>query len=152
MNSVRTLMGAAVLTTLLPLSGAEAVDHTVRMKGSGTQSMDFEPAFLTIAPGDTVTFIPDAAGHNVESIEGMAPRGTAPWVGALDQQHSVTFTAEGLHGYKCPPHLEMGMVGLVQVGDGDPGFDPTEAIAELPEKAGYYMKSLLKKAGVATPE
>ena len=40
-------VGAAVL--VVPVSAA-AVDHQVRMKGAGTQSMDFEPAFLRIAP------------------------------------------------------------------------------------------------------
>ena len=151
MKGVKTLMGAAVLAAL-PSVGAVAADHKVWMKGSGTQSMDFEPAFLKIAPGDSVTFVPDAAGYSVESIEGMAPRGSAPWVGSLDNQHTVTFTAEGLHGYKCPPHLEMGMVGLVQVGEVDSGFDPAATVAVLPEKARFYMKSLLGKAGVAIPE
>jgi pseudoazurin len=151
MKGVWTLMAAAALATL-PSFGAVAADHKVWMKGSGTQSMDFEPAFLKVAPGDTVVFVPDAAGHNVESIEGIAPRGTAPWVGDLDKEHSVTFTAEGLHGYKCPPHLEMGMVGLIQVGEVDSGVDPTAAVAELPEKARFYMKALLEKAGVAIPE
>ena len=151
MKGVWTLMAAAALATL-PSFGAVAADHKVWMKGSGTQSMDFEPAFLKVAPGDTVVFVPDAAGHNVESIEGIAPRGTAPWVGDLDKELSVTFTAEGLHGYKCPPHLEMGMVGLIQVGEVDSGVDPTAAVAELPEKARIYMKALLEKAGVAIPE
>ena len=107
-------VGAAVL--VVPVS-AWAADHQVRMKGTGTQSMDFEPAFLRIAPGDTVTFLPDVAGHNVGSIDGMSPPGTEPWVSSIDEQLTVTFSAEGLHGYQCPPHLEMGMVGLVQVGE-----------------------------------
>ena len=110
MKGIWTLLAAAMLTTL-PSIGPVAADYKVWMKGSGTQSMDFEPAFLKVAPGDKVVFMPDAAGHNVESIEGIAPQGTAPWVGDLDKEHAVTFTAEGLHGYKCPPHLEIGKGG-----------------------------------------
>ena len=142
-------VGAAVL--VVPVS-AWAADHQVRMKGTGTQSMDFEPAFLRIAPGDTVTFLPDVAGHNVGSIDGMSPPGTEPWVSSIDEQLTVTFSAEGLHGYQCPPHLEMGMVGLVQVGEAAPGFDPAAAIAGLPERAETYMKVLLGKAGVVVEE
>ena len=39
------------------------------------------------------------------------------------------------------------MVGLVQVGDAKPGFDPSKGIADLPDKSKTYMKVLLKKAG-----
>ena len=145
MNTLGKLIVAIAL--FVPVS-ALAADHQVRMKGSGTQSMDFEPAFLRIAPGDTVTFLPDAAGHNVGSIDGMSPAGAEPWVSSIDQQVTVTFNIEGLHGYQCPPHLETGMVGLIQVGDASPGFDPAKGIADLPDKARTYMKVLLKKAGI----
>lgn len=135
----------------LPYISAMAAEYKVLMKGSGGQSMDFEPAFLKIAPSDTVTFVPEAAGHNVESISGMSPEGSEPWVGRLDGELTVTFNVPGLYGYKCPPHLEAGMVGLIQVGDVVTGFD-SATLAELPDKAKYQMKALLKKAWAAVPQ
>ena len=81
------------------------------MKGSGEQPMVFDPAFLMIVAGDTVTFTPRDAGHSVETISG--PEGTEPFYGSLDRELKVTFGAEGLYAFKCPPHLEMGMVGLI---------------------------------------
>src|SRR5262245_14337227 len=114
MNSVAKLIGAAALFAAVPYVGALAADHTVSMKGTGTQVMQFDPDFLKIAAGDTVTFTPEDAGHNVESISG--PEGSEPWAGSLDRELTVTFAVEGLYAYKCPPHLENGMVGLIQVG------------------------------------
>lgn len=110
--------------------------------------MVYEPAFLKVAAGDTVTFVPEAAGHNAQALYGMVPQGTEEWHGKLDQELTVTFGVEGLHAYKCGPHLYMGMVGLVQVGDAITPIDPA-ALDEMPPKAKSTMKALLAKAGVA---
>ena len=37
--------------------------------------MVFEPAFVKIAPGDTVKFVSTDKGHNAEIIKGMLPEG-----------------------------------------------------------------------------
>lgn len=149
MNNVAKLLVAAALFAALPHVGALAADHKVWMKGSGGQPMHFDPDFLKIAAGDTVTFSPEDAGHNVERISG--PKGTEPFVGSLDRELSVTFGADGLYAYKCPPHLEAGMVGLIQVGDATTGADSAMA-ADLPDKAKSQMKALLAKAGVAVAD
>jgi pseudoazurin len=125
---------------------ALAADHVVWMKGSGQQSMVFDPAFLKIAVGDTVTFTPKDAGHSVAMVSG--PEGAEPFYGDLDRELKVTFSAEGLYAYRCAPHAEMGMVGLIQVGDATTGADSARA-AELPAKAKSRMKALLAEAGVA---
>src|SRR5262245_41582810 len=96
--------------------------------------MRFEPDFLKIAAGDTVTFVPEAAGHNAWRIECLWPGGTEWWGGKIDQQLTVTFGAEGLNAYKCGPHYYTGMVGLIQVSDAVTDFDPVEA-AKLPGEA-----------------
>jgi pseudoazurin len=145
-NNLSKLVGAVALFAALPHVGALAADHKVWMKGSGGQPMQFEPALLKIAAGDTVTFAPEDAGHNVETISG--PEGTEPFVGGLDRELTVTFGAEGLYAYKCLPHLEAGMVGLIQVGDATTGADAARA-ADLPDKAKSRLKALLAEAGVA---
>jgi pseudoazurin len=150
-NNISKLLGAAALFAALSHVGAMAADYKVLMKGTGSQPMRFEPDFLKIAAGDTVTFVPEDAGHNVTSIDGLAPEGTEWWGGKRDQQLTATFGAEGLHAYKCPPHYYMGMVGLIQVGDAVTDFDPVE-VAKLPGEAPSRMKALLAKAGVAVAD
>ena len=64
-NGLRHL-SAVIVLAVLSCADALAADHKVWMQGSGNQVMQFEPEFLKIAVGDTVTFMPEAAGHNVE--------------------------------------------------------------------------------------
>ena len=59
----------------------------------------------------------------------------------------MTFSAEGLYAYRCPPYVETGMIGLIQVGDATTGAD-SAAAADLPAKAKSRMKALLAEAGV----
>jgi len=97
---------------------ALATEHQVQMlnKGAGGM-MVFEPSFLKIAPGDSIHFIATDKGHNVMSIEGMAPDGATPFQSKMNQDMTVTFDKPGVYGFECKPHYGMGMVGLVVVGD-----------------------------------
>ena len=113
----RALTTAFLLTTLL---GATALDETVEVKmlnKSGKETMVFEPAFVKIAVGDTVKFVPGDKGHNAESIKGMLPEGAEPFAGKINKEVEVTFDTEGLYGVECKPHFAMGMVMTVAVGD-----------------------------------
>ena len=92
--------------------------YTVKMLNQGaTGVMVFEPAFLKINVGDTVTFESTDAAHNSASIPGMIPSGASPWNGQLSRDISVTFEIPGVYGYQCTPHAMMAMVGVIQVGD-----------------------------------
>jgi pseudoazurin len=146
MTTALKLLSAATLFAVLPCFGTWAADYKVWMKGSGEQPMLFDPAFLKIAAGDTVTFTPRDAGHSVATLSG--PEGTEAFYGELNRELKVTFDKEGLYAYKCGPHLEMGMVGLIQVGDATTGVDSARAV-DLPAKAKSQMQALLAKAGVA---
>ena len=89
----------------------------VKMLNKGeTGRMVFEPAYLAVAPGDTVTFVPASKGHNAETIKGMIPDEAKKFKSKIGKEFSVTLTAEGLYGVKCTPHYSMGMVALIQVG------------------------------------
>lgn len=136
---------AASWFALIPLAGsAFAADHQVQMlnKGSDGQVMQFEPAFLSIEAGDTVTFVPTDKGHNTESILEMIPDGAEPWKGKINEELTVTFDTTGIYGYKCQPHFGLGMVGLIQVGDGASNLDAAET-AKLPGKAKNRMAELI---------
>jgi pseudoazurin len=147
------LMKFAFRSAALALSGlilaaapAVAKDYQIKMlnKGSDGKLMVFEPAFLKVAPGDTVTFVSTNPGHNAESISGMTP-GPA-FKGKLNQDVRVTFTKEGLYGYKCLPHAGMGMVGLVQVGKATNKAQATAAASSVPGMGKAKMAGLLAQA------
>src|SRR5690606_13822923 len=92
----------AALAVLSLSTHSLAADHQVKMvnKDSEGRAMQFEPAFLAVAPGDTVTFVNADKGHNSESIKGMIPEGAEPWKGQINEEIKVTFDVEGVYGYK----------------------------------------------------
>ena len=115
MRSFPILVAAALIS--IPASPAAAKDHVVRMLNKGSAgTMVYEPAFLKIAPGDTVRFVATDKSHNAESILGMLPAGASPIKGKMNQDVSVKFTQPGLYGIKCLPHYGLGLIALIQVG------------------------------------
>ena len=115
-------LGASVILTgaawLAVTHSASAAEHEITMLNKGEAGiMVFEPAFLEIAPGDTVRFRAVDKGHNAASIDGMIPEGGATWKGGLSKDVDVTFDLEGVYGVRCVPHYAMGMVALIVVGD-----------------------------------
>jgi pseudoazurin len=103
------------LALILISSFAHAKTVEVKMLNTGKEgSMVFEPAFVKVAVGDTVKFVPTDKSHNSSSV--FVPAGAKPWTGKPDQAVSVKLTKEGIYIYKCDPHSVMAMVGVVQVG------------------------------------
>lgn len=130
---------AATLFTLAALGGmaapALAADYEIHMLNKGEAgTMVFEPNFLAIQPGDTVTFIPTDKSHNVENIKDMIPDGVEPFKGKVNEEFTMTFDVPGLYGFKCTPHFAMGMVGAIAVGDELPNLDAARAV-KVPNKA-----------------
>jgi pseudoazurin len=145
---MKTISAVAVALTMMAGVPAWAAEHTVQMlnKDSEGRAMQFEPAFLKVAPGDTVKFVPTDKGHNSETIEGAMPEGAEAWKGKLNEEITVTLTEEGLYAYKCAPHFAMGMVGVIQVGE---STENAEAIrgANMPARAKTRVEELLTEAG-----
>ena len=137
---------SALIATMFAVP-AWAADHQVQMlnKDSEGRAMQFEPAFLKIAPGDTVTFVATNKGHNSESILNMIPEGAETWKGKINEEITVTFTEEGFYAYKCQPHIGLGMVGLIQVGDNPPPL-ATEEVEKLPGRSKERMAELIAQA------
>jgi pseudoazurin len=119
-------------TTALPALAAEVEVKMLNRGEDGT--MVFEPSLIKIAVGDTVKFVPTDKSHNAETIPGMLPEGAEPFKGRISQEVSVTFTVPGAYGVKCLPHLAMGMVALVVVGD-DPANLEAIKTTKVPPKA-----------------
>lgn len=110
------MASAAVLIALGNAVSAETFEVKMLNKGDGG-NMIFEPASLRIAPGDTVTFVASAKGHNAESVDGMLPTGAQEFSGKINEEIAVTLTEPGFYGVKCKPHFAMGMVMVIAVGD-----------------------------------
>ncbi|MEH0073973.1 pseudoazurin [Pannonibacter sp. Pt2] len=126
----------AITLCLTPFSAsvsASAADHEVKMLNYGTGgSMVFEPSFLQVEVGDTVTFIPTNSGHNVRSY--VVPEGVTAWNTPLDQKTTVTISQPGVYLYYCPPHLMMSMIGMIQAGEAVNRTDLDQKAAKIRSK------------------
>ncbi len=148
MNLKLAKNGLAAILLSLAASSAFAADFEVKMlnKGSDGQAMVFEPSFLRVQPGDTVTFLATDKSHQVESVKDFIPEGAEHFKGKLNEEVKVTLTVPGAYAIKCIPHLGMGMVGLIVVGDGVPAnLDKMETI-KFPKKSLDRFKADLEKA------
>ena len=116
---MKTSLMIAVAAAMMACGGsASAAEVAVKMLNKGVAGvMVFEPAFIVVAPGDSVRFVPTDKGHDAVSIPEMLPEGAAPFAGKMNEEIAVTFDKEGVYGVKCKPHYGMGMVALVVVGD-----------------------------------
>jgi pseudoazurin len=132
--------------TLLATAPVLAADHEVKMlnRGSDGEIMVFEPAFLKVAPGDTVTFVAADKAHNTESVLGMIPDGAEAWKGKINEEVTVTLDVEGIYGVKCTPHYGLGMVGLIQVGENVANLDEAKSVKH-PGRAGQRMTALFEQ-------
>ncbi|MFT4160696.1 MAG: pseudoazurin [Shinella zoogloeoides] len=143
----KSIVGAAAVILALALPAA-AADFEVHMLNKGAEgAMVFEPAFVKVAPGDTVTFIPTDKGHNVETIKDMIPEGAEAFKSKMNEHYKVTFDKAGAYGVKCTPHVGMGMVGLVVVGDAPANIDAVKT-GKLPKKARERLDAAIAAAGL----
>ena len=110
---MRILPALFILTTLLIFSkGASA--ETVEIEFTKFDTYSIEVVHIDV--GDSVEWLPESVGHNVEFIAG--PNMNAlPKSSKMDDLHSVVFKMPGIYLYGCSPHLNMGMLGLVIVGN-----------------------------------
>jgi pseudoazurin len=128
------LVGSLVLFS----GSALAESYEVQMLNTGEDGvMVFEPAVLSINPGDSVTFKATNPGHNSESMQEMMPEGAQGWKGSMGQDVTVTFDQDGVYVYQCTPHLMMAMVGVIKVGSG-PNLEAIKAAA-TGKKAAFMM-------------
>ena len=119
------------LTLLLMHTQIYAANFEVKMLNQGnTGVMVFEPAFLKVNVGDTVTFKSIDAAHNSASIQGMIPANASPWFGELSKDITVSFDVPGIYGYQCTPHSMMAMVGIIQVGDDLSNLEKVKSAAQ----------------------
>ncbi|MFK8182926.1 MAG: plastocyanin [Phormidesmis sp.] len=124
-------LGTAVMVAALVISSfavlaspALAADQVVKMGSDGGQ-LAFEPATITVAKGDTVTWENNKmAPHNVVFDAAGVPGGKdvadqlthSQLTFSPGESYSTTFDVEpGEYSYYCAPHRGAGMVGKVIV-------------------------------------
>lgn len=137
------LIGFAMLATT-----ASAADFEVHMMNKGTDgAMVFEPGYLKVAKGDTVTFLPTDKGHNAETIKDLIPQGAKAFKSKINETVTITFDVAGAYAVKCMPHVGMGMVALVVVGEAPDNIATIKA-AKLPKLARQRLDAEIAAAGL----
>ena len=138
----------AVLTPFLVVAPVNAAEVRIEtLNKSGDQRFVYSPDLVRIEPGDTVVFVPADKGHNTVSIAGILPGGVKSINIGFNKEGAVTFDQPGIYGIKCTPHVGLGMVGLIVVGDAAVSDEDRRAVAKLPPKARQRMVGLLEQAG-----
>lgn len=136
-----------VAAALVIAAPAAAKEITVKMLNKGAEgAMVFEPGFVKAAPGDTVKFVATNPGHNAQTIPGFLPAGEAEQKGAMGKDFVLKVGKPGLYGIKCLPHFSMGMVALVQVGNGPSANLAAAKAVKLSPLATKRMTAYLAKS------
>lgn len=115
MNRKSALGLLAIVTMATVATPALARNFVVKELNSGAAgTFVFQPDYLHVKPGDTVTFEPTDAGHDSQSFE--VPAGAQAWKGEIGKPITVTFKKDGVYLYECNPHHLFGMLGVIEVG------------------------------------
>ncbi|SBT18516.1 Pseudoazurin precursor [Marinomonas gallaica] len=123
-----------VLGTSLIANTLYAAHYEVQMVNRNKLgAMSYEPSYLNIQPGDTVKFLRTAPGHNAATISSMWPEAAQTFRGNINEEIVMSFDKEGIYGVECTPHMAMGMVMVIQVGDKD--LNAISAPQSLPQRA-----------------
>jgi len=134
-----------------PETAAEPQVHEVLMYNADPndkkKKMVFVPDLLRANPGDTIRFVSSDKSHNAVSDKLMLPEGADAFKSKISKDFEYVVTAEGTYGYFCQPHRNMGMVGLILVGDPSSNYeDAKAAIAKQKGKAKKVYKDIFERA------
>ena len=108
-----------ILVKIFSLLFIIVISNTVNAKTMQieyTEDDTFSKEVVYIDVGDTVEWLPKNEGHNVEFLGGPN-MSSLPDSSEVDAFHSITFDAPGVYLYHCEPHGNMGMLGVVIVGN-----------------------------------
>jgi plastocyanin len=134
MTSIAKRIGLVFAAVLLVMGSvffsadpAAAASYTVKM-GADNGMLSFDPANLTVKPGDTVSFVINKVPpHNVVFDAANAPEGGKDLAKSLSHKKlemaagdtiEVTIPKDapaGTYTYYCEPHRGAGMVGKLTV-------------------------------------
>ena len=130
------------LLSLVLLSLDVVVADILKIEYTADDSYSIEVAKIDV--GDTIEWLPTNKGHNVEFLAGPNIDSLAE-KSDIDVSHSVTFTFPGIYLYQCTPHGNMGMLGLIVVGNNFNNLDKIEEV-ELSNVAKSVLQRLIRIA------
>ena len=137
--SLAALLALALVVGSVHVRAAWAAEHVMKLVTEDANGrFHFEPALVVAEPGDSVRFEPDGPMHAVKSVAGMLPEGVAPWRGRMGEELVVQLDRPGLYGVKCRSGYEVGMVGLIVVGESAPNWDDAIAVRHPPAASAAF--------------
>ena len=114
--------------------------NTIQIEFTENDSFSKEIAYIDV--GDTIEWLPKNEGHNVEFLGGPN-MSSLPKSSEVDAFHSITFDASGVYLYHCKPHGNMGMLGLIIVGNDLHNLEGIKNL-ELSSTAEAVLQKLIK--------
>ena len=148
-NKTAKFASLAIIAGLFAFPALSAeIEVKMLNKGSDGQAMVFEPATVKAAVGDVITFVPVDKGHDAAAVKEMIPEGVADFKGKMNETVKVTVDKEGAYVVKCTPHLGMGMVALIVVGNAPPANLDAVKNGKLPKKARDRLNAEITKLGL----
>ena len=109
-----TLFFVCLAVCFVPVAWAE--EHEILgIDKRDYESMFFEPDYLQVEPGDSVTFVVAHFEHKPQSV--FIPEGAEHWQVENGESMTVTLRQEGVYLFDCFYHNVMGMAGVIVVGD-----------------------------------
>ena len=114
--------------------------NTIQIEFTENDSFSKEIAYIDV--GDTIEWLPKNEGHNVEFLGGPN-MSSLPKSSEVDAFHSITFDASGVYLYHCKPHGNMGMLGLIIVGNDLHNLEGIKNL-ELSSTAQAVLQKLIK--------
>ena len=132
------------LTTMLVATviAKQAMGEVIQIEFTQFDTFSIEVAKIGV--GDTVEWLPKNKGHNVEFLAGPDMADLPP-KSDMNEFHSVRFEKQGVYLYGCTPHLNMGMLGLIVVGNDLHNIDEIGNI-DLPNVAKTVLIRLIRDA------
>ena len=129
--------------TFTLLSSNLTFGDTVKINFTADDSYSIEVVKIDV--GDTIEWLPKNKGHNVEFLAAPSIK-SLPEKSDLDVIHRITFDLPGVYLYQCTQHGNMGMLGLIVVGN---NFDNIDSIGnvELSRVAKSVLQRLIGVAG-----
>ena len=119
-----------------------AFAKTIQIEFTEDDSYSIEVAHINI--GVTIEWLPKNAGHKVEFFAGPNMN-SLPLTSEIDEIHSVVFKVPGVYLYGCTPHADMGMLGLIVVGNDLHNLEAIKSI-QLSRVAKSVLQRFIEKA------
>ena len=131
-----------VLFSLILLSLDVVAADILKIEFTADDSYSIEVAKIDV--GDTIEWLPTSKGHNVEFLAGPNME-ALPEKSDLNVRHAITFDLPGVYLYQCTPHGNMGMLGLIVVGNNFDNLGKIEEV-ELSRVAKSVLQRLIRVA------